>query len=259
MADLATISIASDDRCVYPGPAVTVRTDHPVAACMASQYAGWRINSSDFFAMASGPMRAAAGREPLFDRIGHRESADIAVGVLESPTLPPGHICCEISASCGVKPHQLTLLVARTASQAGTVQVVARSVETALHKMLEIGVPLREVVSALGTAPLPPVAADDLVGIGRTNDAVLYGGRVTIWLRADDDILASQVAQIPSHASADYGRPFADIFERYGRDFYSIDPLLFSPALVTLVNLDSGRSFTSGEVRPDLLAESFFG
>jgi methenyltetrahydromethanopterin cyclohydrolase len=123
--------------------------------------------------------------------------------------------------------------------------------------MLELGMSLAQIESGWGTAPLPPVAGDDLTGIGRTNDAVLYGGRVTLWLRGDDELLESQVGRIPSCASADYGRPFLDIFEHYGRDFYGIDPHLFSPASVTLVNLNSGRSFSSGELRSDLLTRSF--
>ena len=109
----------------------------------------------------------------------------------------------------------------------------------------------------LWLAPLPPVAADDLVGIGRTNDAILYGGEVTLWVRDDDARLAEIGPQVPSCASRDYGEPFAAIFERYGRDFYKIDPLLFSPAVVTLVNLTSGKSHRFGELRPDVLARSF--
>src|SRR4051794_35017378 len=44
-----------------PGPCVQVHTDQPVAACMASQYAGWQISVGKYFAMGSGPMRAAYG------------------------------------------------------------------------------------------------------------------------------------------------------------------------------------------------------
>ena len=42
-------------------PLVQVVTDHPVRACLASQYAGWAIKEGKYFAMGSGPMRAAAG------------------------------------------------------------------------------------------------------------------------------------------------------------------------------------------------------
>ena len=43
-------------------PGVQVWTDHPAVACMASQYAGWQVNVGKFFAMGSGPMRAAYGK-----------------------------------------------------------------------------------------------------------------------------------------------------------------------------------------------------
>ena len=151
----------------------------------------------------------------------------------------------------------LTLLVAPTRSLAGTVQVVARSVETALHKLHTLRFDLQRVVSGCGFAPLPPVAADDLTGIGRTNDAVLYGGDVTLWVRGDDDSLEAIGPQVPSSASRDYGQPFGEIFERYGRDFYKIDPLLFSPAVVTFVNLDTGRYLRFGEPNPPVLASLF--
>lgn len=259
MAGLAHIDIVDGSHGTWPGPAVTVRTDHPMAACMAAQYAGWQVSSDDFFAMGSGPMRAAAGREPLFDSIGLRERPEVAVGLLETRRFPPVSVCAELASACGVTLENLTLLVAPTASLAGCVQVVARSLETALHKMLELGFDLQRVVSGFGVAPLPPVAHDDLAAIGRTNDAVLYGAHVTLWTRGDDESLDQIVEKIPSSASEDHGQPFAEIFARYERDFYKIDPHLFSPAQITLVSLDSGRVFRAGETRPDLLRESFEG
>jgi len=257
LAGLGDVSISSGRSGELSLPVVTVRTDQPLLACMASQYAGWQIAGEKFFAMGSGPMRAVACREPLFTQLGVREQATRVVGVLETSKLPTDEICQKIAEQCGVAPDHVTLLVARTASIAGTVQVVARSVETALHKLHEVGYDLKNVVSGFGAAPLPPVAADDLVGIGRTNDAILYGGEVTLWVRDDDARLAEIGPQVPSCASRDFGEPFAAVFERYGRDFYKIDPLLFSPAMVTLVNLSSGRSQRFGQLRPDVLAKSF--
>jgi methenyltetrahydromethanopterin cyclohydrolase len=259
LAGLGEVAIVPGDAQIFPGPAISVFTDHPVAACMASQYAGWQIAGEKFFAMGSGPMRAAAGKEELFAHIGHQERPTAVVGVLESGKLPPSSVCEKIAADCGVAPAQLTLAVARTASIAGTVQVVARTVETALHKLHELGFDLQQVASGYGVSPLPPVAADDMIGIGRTNDAVLYGGRVTLWVRADDDLLAELGPKIPSCASADHGRPFAEIFKAYGYDFYKIDPHLFSPAEVTLVNLASGRTHRYGAPAPDILRAGFHG
>lgn len=257
LAGLGRVQLVADDPSVWTGPAVTVRTDHAVAACMASQYAGWQIAAEDYFAMGSGPMRAAAGREALYDAIGFRERPAVAVGVLESNRLPTASVCAHLAEACGVSPAGLTLLVARTASLAGSLQVVARTVETALHKLHELDFDLGRVQSGVGVAPLPPIAADDLTAIGRTNDAVLYGGRVTLWVRGDDASLAAVAPRVPSSASPDFGRPFAEIFAHYDRDFYRIDPQLFSPAVVTLINLDTGRSWTCGEPRPELLRASF--
>jgi methenyltetrahydromethanopterin cyclohydrolase len=151
----------------------------------------------------------------------------------------------------------LTLLVARTASPAGTVQIVARSVETALHKLHLVGFDLERIVIGFGTAPLPPIAADDLAAIGRTNDAILYGAIVTLLIEGDDASVEEIGPRVPSNASPDYGRPFGEIFKRYNGDFYRIDPMLFSPAKVTFYNVDTERMFRYGQTAPKLLAESF--
>jgi methenyltetrahydromethanopterin cyclohydrolase len=224
---------------------------------MASQYAGWQIAAGKFFAMGSGPMRAAAGKEAIFAKIGHQETPDVAVGILETRKRPPDEVCQDLAKQCRVSPEKLTLLVAPTASLAGTLQVVARSVETAMHKLFELGFDLSRVESGFGTAPLPPASADDLVAIGRTNDAILYGGDVTLYVRGDDVSLEQIGPKVPSGASSDYGQPFAAIFERYQRDFYKIDPHLFSPARITLSNLDTGHTYVFGRTLPRVIHESF--
>jgi methenyltetrahydromethanopterin cyclohydrolase len=257
LAGLGRVEFVPGSAELWPGPAVCVRTDDPVAACMASQYAGWKVASGKFFAMGSGPMRAAIGKEELFDKIGRRERANEAVGVLETRKLPPDEVLAELAAVCGVAVEKLTVLVAPTASLAGGVQIAARSVETALHKLFELGFDLNRVESGFGVAPLPPVAADDMAAIGRTNDAILYGAETTLWVRGDDDSLAALGPRLPSSASPDYGVPFAEIFARYDGDFYKIDPLLFSPAVVSLVNLDTGRSFRFGHLLPRVIHKSF--
>jgi methenyltetrahydromethanopterin cyclohydrolase len=238
--------------------AVAVSTDQPVAACMAAQYAGWQVSEGKYFAMGSGPMRAAAGKEAIFDAIGYREDRpDYAVGVLETRKFPPDELCVKLAQQCRVPVDRLTLLAAPTARPAGTVQIVARSVETALHKLFELGFDLSRVERGQGVAPLPPVAGDDLAAIGCTNDAILYGGTVTLWVRGDDASLTEIGARVPSCASRDFGEPFAAIFKRYNHDFYAIDPHLFSPALIHLINLDTGATHTFGQLAPEVVRQSF--
>ena len=259
MADLGSARVMPGTLVGMPLPCIAVDIAQPVAACMASQYAGWRISVGTYFAMGSGPMRAAYGKEDLFGAIGLRETARTAVGVLETSRVPDAAVIAYIAGKCGVEPSNLTLIAARTASLAGGTQVAARSVETALHKLHELGFDLGRIVGGLGWAPLPPVAGDDLAAIGRTNDAVLYGARVVLHLTGDDASLIEVGAKLPASASPDHGEPFARIFKRAGHDFYKIDPLLFSPAQVSLQNLQTGRTFTFGNIDEKVLAESFFG
>jgi methenyltetrahydromethanopterin cyclohydrolase len=239
---------------------VQVWTDHPAASCMASQYAGWAINPEGYFAMGSGPLRAKARVEKeLFAKLEYAEEASRGVLVLETRTLPTEDVAAWVARKAGVPPPGLTFVVAPTASLAGGVQIVARSIETGLHKMDTLGFDVKRVVSAVGTAPLPPVARNDLRAIGRTNDCVLYGAQARYTIRAGDDELAALAERLPASASSDYGSPFYDIFKRYNNDFYKIDPMLFSPAEVWLTSAASGRTFHAGRLNADVLRASLFG
>ena len=260
LADLAEVAILPGDVAGRPVPHVQVVTDHPILACLGSQYAGWALSAGKYFAMGSGPIRAAApDREPILGELAIRdESPGAVVGIVEGRKPPTPEVVAGIAEACRVSPAEVTLLGAPTASLAGGVQVVARSVETALHKLHALGFDLRRIVAGHGTAPLPPVARDDLAAIGRTNDAILYGGRVTLFATGDDESLAEVVRAVPSSSSKDHGEPFAAIFVRYGNDFYAVDPHLFSPAEVVLQNVATGRSHSAGRVAPAILARSFF-
>ena len=257
LAGLADVSTAPGYLGDLAWPQVVVQTDYPVAACLFSQYAGWQISVGKFFAMGSGPMRAAAAREPLFDKLWYREEAQQVVGILESAKLPTREVYDEIAEKADVEPADVILLVAPTSSMAGNFQVLARSVETAMHKLYELGFDVNRVRSGHGVAPLAPVAKNDLEGIGRTNDAILYGGRVTLWVNGDDESLAEIAPKVPSISSPAFGKPFLEIFEAAGRDFYKIDPLLFSPAEVIIHNIDTGRVHRAGKIAPDVLERSF--
>ena len=240
-------------------PGVTVWTDHPAVACMASQYAGWAISVEKFFAMGSGPLRAHARVEhELYEKLGYEEEAAHGVLVLEGRKLPDEAVAAWVAQKARLQPSQLTFVVAPTASLAGGVQIAARILETGLHKMETLGFDVRRIVSGMGTAPIPPVAKNDLRAIGRTNDCILYGGQARYTVRAGDAELAGLAAKLPASASSDYGKPFYEIFQRYEGDFYKIDPLLFSPGEVWLTSTESGRTLHTGHLNPDVLAASCY-
>ena len=242
-----------------PWPIVNVTSVDPVAACLAAQYAGWKIANHNYFAMASGPIRAAIGREELYKTIGRREQPEAVVGLLEASSLPPEVVCTDLAAVAGVPAESVLLLVAPTASSAGTVQVVARALETALHQLLEHRFDLERIVRGVAAAPLPAVADDHLAAIGRTNDAILYGGVVQLEVTGDDASLeAIGPCAVSSHSPA-HGRLFGDLFQQAGGDFYALDPHLFAPAVLEFTNVDTGRQHRFGRLEHALVAASFGG
>jgi methenyltetrahydromethanopterin cyclohydrolase len=257
LGGLAEVCLTPGQQTVWPGPWVQISTDHPVRACLFGQYAGWPVQGQDFFAMGSGPMRLRRGKEPLLKALSGEDSTPVAVGVLECDALPGNDLLIEMAAECAVQPSDLHLAIAPTRSIAGCIQVVARSVETSLHKLHELGFPLSAIKQAFGAAPLPPPTPDFALGIGRTNDAILYGGHVTLWVDAEDAVIENVGSKLPSSSSRDFGEPFAEIFKRYQYDFYRVDPGLFSPAEVAIHNGRTGRSWHFGELREDLVAKSF--
>ncbi|MEM7222814.1 MAG: methenyltetrahydromethanopterin cyclohydrolase [Pseudomonadota bacterium] len=240
---------------------LTVHAARPLLACLASQYAGWSLSIGEgkeaYYAMGSGPGRALALKEPIFETLDYRDRAERTVLVLEVAKPPPRGLIDKVLRDCAVTPDALTLILTPTESLAGTVQIVARVLEVALHKVHELGFPLRQVVDGIGSAPLPPPAPKMLEAMGRTNDAIIYGGTVQLFVAGPDDAAADLAARLPSGTSPDYGRPFAEIFKAAKGDFYAIDPLLFSPAKVTVTALESGRSYHAGSIDETLVNRSF--
>ncbi len=266
MGGLGHVSVREslDARPLWPST-IEVRTSWPVLACLASQYAGWSLAATKeqtggkkFFSLGSGPARALAVKEPLFAELGYRDRHERGALVLEVDRMPPQVIIDKVLNDCGLAPERLTLVTTPTHSVAGTVQVVARVVEVALHKTHVLGVALDEVVEAGGSAPLPPPAPDGIQAMGRTNDAILYGGRVHLTVK--HDAAARQLAaELPASNSRDHGRPFADIFTSFNYDFYQIDPALFAPAEVWVSSLESGATYHGGAVNADLLHAQWSG
>lgn len=232
-------------------------SNNPVLSCLGSQYAGWSLAHEKFFSLGSGPGRALAGREELFKELGYKDQSDAACLVLESDKVPPPEVITKVSRDTGVATENLTFILTPTRSLAGTVQIVARVLEVAMHKIHTLHFPLGDVVDGMGSAPLPPTSPDFLTGMGRTNDAILFGGHAHIFVKGSDDAAAKLAKELPSSASRDYGRPFAEVFKSANMDFYKIDPMLFSPAAVTVTALESGNSFTGGRLDAALLDQSF--
>jgi methenyltetrahydromethanopterin cyclohydrolase len=261
MGGLGHVSLVPDASMADWPFTLAVRSSHPVIACLGSQYAGWNLAHDEagvsFYALGSGPARALARTEPLFEHLGYTDSGDSGILVLESETPPPPAVVEKVAAACRLTPPQLTFIYAPTRSLAGGTQVVARSLEVALHKTHELGFPLDRIVDGMAAAPLCPPHPDFVIAMGRTNDAIIYGGQVHLFVTGDADDARSLAERLPSATSHHHGRSFAELFKSVNFDFYAMDKALFSPAKVIVTAIDHGTSFHSGKLHPDLIRASF--
>lgn len=257
MGGLGQVSFVQNSHFENWPAGIQVTAKNPVLACLGSQYAGWALSFEKFFSLGSGPARCVAQREDIFSDIQYKDSANKTVLILETDKIPPAEIIAKVVRDTNVSAENLTFILTPTRSLAGTVQIVARVLEVALHKLHTLHFPLEQLVDGIASAPLPPPSPDFLTGMGRTNDAILFGGFVQLFVQSTDEAAKQLAADLPSSASKDYGKPFAQVFKAVNMDFYQIDPLLFSPAKVTIINLTTGNSFFGGAFNEALLNQSF--
>ena len=262
MADLGQVTISPPGEHDMNLSTVQVSTSYPVLSCLGSQYAGWSLKyeaEKTFRALGSGPARALAAKEALFAELGYRDSFDRACMVIETSKLPPDGLLSAVAMECGITPRNLTVILTPTGCLAGVTQIAARVVEVALHKAHELEFDLDTILSATGSVPIPPPNSDDLAAMGWTNDTILFAGSVSLVVDCGDDAARQLARTLPSFVSRDYGKPFVQVFKDYDYDFFAIDPLLFSPAKVTITENTSGRNYSSGILDYGLLYKSIFG
>ncbi|WP_458190594.1 methenyltetrahydromethanopterin cyclohydrolase [Haladaptatus sp. NG-WS-4] len=251
-AGLATVQTQMDDVAGAPLPAVELSTDHPALALLCSQKAGWELTVDDFEGLGSGPARALVAEESEFQRVGYTDAFEFAVLAVESDTLPNEAVAEHVADLAGVEPNAVFLPTFATGSLTGSVSVASRAAELAVFRLTELGYDPLDILSATGTAPAAPVSYDEATAIGRTNDALAYGGRVHLTVREEFD----RFDELPSTVSDEYGTPFETFFNDAGWDFEEIPESVFAPAQVT-VDVVDGPTHVLGETNDNLLAASF--
>ncbi|MGQ4873979.1 MAG: methenyltetrahydromethanopterin cyclohydrolase [Promethearchaeia archaeon] len=254
-------------------PAVNVHTSHPIISCMASQLAGWSVKLKKevekdgkikkkvvFQSLGSGPARAKAKTEKLFEEIDYTDESDCAVIIFETRQMPNEEVMEIVSSKCGVDPEKTYAVCAPTACLTGSIQVAARIVETGIHKLHEIHFPLEVIKEGFGTTTIAPIAKDDFAAMGTTNDSIIAAGMTFYTIEADKEQeaeLFDLIKKAPACKSPSYGKPFNIIFKEANYDFYKIDPGLFAPATYTINNIKTGKTITVGEINNDLLKQSY--
>jgi methenyltetrahydromethanopterin cyclohydrolase len=239
-------------------PTIHVETDFPALATLGAQFAGWQIKTSDYFAMGSGPARAIALKpKELYQKIAYSEMSENAVLVLEADRYPTEEAIEYIAQECRTAPANVYALVAPTSSMAGAVQISGRVVESGIHRLSELGFDSKRILYGCGYAPISPIHPNAAKAMGRTNDAISYGGVTFYSVDSDDDTkLRELINRAPSSASKDYGRPFYEVFKAANFDFYKIDPGIFAPATFAITNVKTGITHTAGKINPLLLKQT---
>ena len=239
-------------------PTIFVHTDHPAIATLGSQFAGWQIKSHGFFALGSGPARALALKpKEVYEKIHYKDRANNATIVLETGKKPPEELIKKLASECKIAPNRLAIILTPTTSIAGSTQISGRIVETGMHRLTKLGLDPTSIIHAWGYAPIMPVHPEFAEAMGRTNDAIMYGG-VTYYALSgnDDEKLKAIVCKASSSASKHYGKPFKEILREANNDFYHIDSNLFAPAVLVMNNLETGTVFRTGETNIRALKRS---
>ena len=259
MGGLGTVAFTKSSGLPNWPLGVVVSSMNPVIACLGSQYAGWTITdeATGFFALGSGPARALSRVEELYKELGYVDRCSQAALVIEGDKPPPAAVIAKVAEACGVMPSGLTILYAPTWSLAGTVQIAARVLEVAIHKAHALHFALDDILDGTGTCPIAPPFPDFVKAMGRTNDAIIYGGHIHLFVKGTDAEAKRLADGLPSSSSSAYGKPFAEIFSEVNGDFYKIDAMLFSPAMVTVSNVETGASFHAGKLAPEIVDASF--
>lgn len=244
-------------------PAIEAFIDNPIEATLSSQFSGWRVtemppNEQGIAPIGSGPARAAAYIDRFATAFPYVDKTHEAVFALQGTRLPDEKFADKIAGACKVPAENLYILVAPTGSLVGSVQVVARTVEPSMWRLHSKGFDVHKVISGYGVSPIPPITRDELKAMDRVNTCLLYGTTVYYVVDCEDEEIEAVIEKLPLSASYLYGTPFIEIFEKGNRDFYEIDKDVHTVAKFVMNNQRTGRTFSAGVIRYDLLEQSLF-
>ncbi len=239
-------------------PSINVWVDNPVLAIVASQAGDWKLGEGEFATIGSGPARAIAHKDQWSTRANYTDRADQVVIQLQTNRVPDDAICLRVAEACGVSPENVYVVYAPTGCLVGSVQVASRTVEQVIIKLLVHGYDVHTVRAGFGIAPVAPVARDEGEAMGRVNDCLSYGGSTLLYMDTEDEAVERVIRKLcfNVHAGDLWGLPFAQIFERFERNWFNVPPLVDSPARVLMNNLRTGHTFAGGQINEEVLKKS---
>lgn len=240
-------------------PAVNIRVDWPLLSLAGCQISGWELSPGNFAPILAGPGRTLGRKENdwLTPYTDYEDDFDKAIITIESPSPVTLEQANNLAKACNVDSDMLYILIAPPASLVTYIQVSGRILEQTLHRLMEEKFDLDTIIQAQGFCVIPPLIKDELISMGRMNDALIYGGHANFTVNTEDKYIENIINKITSDQSEVYGRPFKEIFKEADLNFYNVPKELFSPASVTIINERTGKSFNAGEFNKKVLEKSF--
>lgn len=243
-------------------PSIDVYIDRPQTACLSSQFSGWKMRTKPIEGyinpIGSGPARAIAKNDVFSQCWTYQDCHHEVVFGAQTQELPTEEDAKDIADACHVDPANVYILAARTGSLTGSIQICSRTVEASMWRLSRKGFDISKVISGAGTCPIAPPVFDEVFAMDRVNTALLYGVTVRYLVDCTDEACERVIHELPFSASKRYGEAFYDLFEEGKHDFYIVDKDVHTVARYELTNIATGHRFCAGELREDMLKESFY-
>ena len=242
-------------------PTASIRVDRPGVAELSCHDAFLLAQHMGRTVTVSGPIRAIKGTDKYVCSLSYRDAdAQKTVAAIQTTALPNEDTAESIAENAGVKPENMYILVAKTATLTGAAQVCARNVEQVLPSLLDRGFNMDAIVYASGTAPIPSVVDDETLAMGRVNDGLIYGQETNLYVRCEDEEIQKILAELPFNKNQDvFGTPFFDLFSACGNDWTKVPRKWDAPCKVNFFNMKTSNIFTAGELHYGVLEKSFLG
>jgi methenyltetrahydromethanopterin cyclohydrolase len=240
-------------------PEVRVFIDDPAVALLSSQLSGWPLNEmkneAGVVPLVSGPVRAVAQRDRFSQAVAYRDDSPELVAGLQDTRLPDERLTELIAKECGRTAADVYVLVASTASLVGAINVVSRTMETAIWRLHSLGLGADRIISAWGKAPLPPLTNDEYEAMVRTNTYTYYGGTVGFFVDEDDAVVRAAMRDFPlaPHTCPHYGVPFRKLLEDAGGDIFNVKGFVHCVTKGIANNVRSGKVHATGAVDKRML------
>ncbi len=238
---------------------ILVSSDFVVVQQAGCNISGWELKKGVFAPILAGPGRCVARKKnDWFSKYSdYKDDHYEAIITIESSKMITENEVCDLVEAIGLPAKNIYVLIASSGSLVCSIQVAGRIIEQTLHRLKDEGFDLDYIVEAHGFALIPPVVKDDLLAMGRLNDVLIYGGQATFTVNCDDIEIEKIIDKIPSSSSKSYGKPFKEIYEKNGCNFFNVPMNLYSPAQVVIINERTGSIFNRGKINVELLEKSF--